>query len=226
MVAADFNHDGRPDVAIAGAGINLVAVFYTQPDGGIMQKNIVVSTAVNVLVSGDFNRDGSMNLSAASTAWRGCARRRRGRPRFHGVDDSIQILAAGQILAADVNEDGWLESRDREPGLEHGQCPSRNPVGTWQVLGRPDVRGGSAENRDVAAGRLQSRRGRRPGRGQRIRQRRDGADQYHSIDDTGIPVRSAAVSLQIPAGSTRPGSRWPTWIGMGGSTWCPRLRRA
>jgi hypothetical protein len=45
-------------VAIAGAGINLVAVFYSQPNGGLVQKNVLVGAPVNVLAIGDYNHDG------------------------------------------------------------------------------------------------------------------------------------------------------------------------
>ena len=54
VVAAYFNHDGWLDVAIAGSGINIVAVFYSTATGGMVQKNVTVGGAVNVLTSGDF----------------------------------------------------------------------------------------------------------------------------------------------------------------------------
>jgi hypothetical protein len=68
IVTTDFNRDGWLDVAIAGAGINIVAVFYSTAAGGFQQKNVLVEGAVNVLAQGDFNRDGWLDLAAVSTS--------------------------------------------------------------------------------------------------------------------------------------------------------------
>jgi hypothetical protein len=109
IVAADFNRDGWLDVAIAGAGINIVAVFYSTSTGGIQQRNVLVEGAVNVLAHGDYNRDGWLDLAAVSTsnsmiytllggsgglAWRGST----------PSGSSPRGIAAG-----DVNHDGWVD---------------------------------------------------------------------------------------------------------------------
>ena len=109
VLAADFNRDGRPDVAIAGAGTNRVAIFYSAASGGRVQRNVTVGAAVNVLAAGDFNKDGWLDLAAASTA----------NNRIYTLQGSAAGLAltatitSGSsprgIVAVDVDQDGRLD---------------------------------------------------------------------------------------------------------------------
>jgi hypothetical protein len=109
VLSADFNRDGRPDVAIAGAGINLVALFLSTSSGGLVQRNVLVGGAVNVLAAGDYNRDGWLDLSAVSTS--------NGQIyTMHGSASGLAwrvSTASGSsprgIVAADINQDGRLD---------------------------------------------------------------------------------------------------------------------
>jgi hypothetical protein len=49
VVAADFNHDGQVDVALALAGASRVAIFRSQPGGAIAQQNVTLEGPVNVI---------------------------------------------------------------------------------------------------------------------------------------------------------------------------------
>lgn len=109
VLAADFNRDGRPDVAIAGAGINIVAVFFSTSSGGLVQRNVPVRGAVNVLAAGDYNHDGWLDLSAASSS-NSEIYTLLGGPS--GLTWSVTTTSGSSprgIVAADVNQDGCLD---------------------------------------------------------------------------------------------------------------------
>ncbi len=109
VLAADFNRDGRPDVAIAGAGIDLVAVFFSTSSGGHVQRNVSVRGAVNVLAAGDYNHDGWLDLSAASSS-NSEIYTLIGGPS--GLTWSLTTASGSSprgIVAADVNQDGRLD---------------------------------------------------------------------------------------------------------------------
>src|SRR4249919_1023050 len=69
IVAADFNHDGRQDLAVAGASVTLdaigdtVRVLLGNGDGTFRPLNAEHLAGPNVsqLAVGDFNRDGRLD---------------------------------------------------------------------------------------------------------------------------------------------------------------------
>jgi hypothetical protein len=109
IVAADFNRDGRLDVAIAGAGINIVAVFYSTPTGGIQQRNVLVEGAVNVLAHGDFNRDGWLDLAAVSTSNSMIYTLLGGAGGLAWSGRTPSGSSPRGIAAGDVDHDGWVD---------------------------------------------------------------------------------------------------------------------
>jgi hypothetical protein len=72
VVAADFNNDGRLDLATANTGDNTVSVLLGDGQGGFGWANISATGDNPVsLAVGDFNDDGTLDLAAADGAARG-----------------------------------------------------------------------------------------------------------------------------------------------------------
>ena len=64
MVVADFNHDGRPDVAVTRAGA--ITLLPGLGNGAFGAPTNASSTGAQWLAEGDFNNDGNMDLLAAA----------------------------------------------------------------------------------------------------------------------------------------------------------------
>ena len=115
VAIADFNGDGRPDLATAGPGDDLI-IMLGNGDGTFQTALHVPGTASVGLVSvGDFNQDGHVDLVATS-------------PGLSGFQDSLNIFLGNgdgtfrasvsypasaafySINAAtDINGDGWID---------------------------------------------------------------------------------------------------------------------
>lgn len=73
VVVADFNGDGKPDIAVSDTGSNTISVFLNKGNGTFSDP---VVTAVDLLgalglgsiVAGDFNEDGKMDLIVGTVA--------------------------------------------------------------------------------------------------------------------------------------------------------------
>ena len=67
IVAADFNGDGKLDVAVADAGSNTVMVLLGNGDGTFgAPSTIPVGNEPKAIVVGDFNNDGKLDLAVAN----------------------------------------------------------------------------------------------------------------------------------------------------------------
>ena len=113
IVVADFNGDGKLDVAVTDSGANVVYILLGNGDGTFGTPTpITVGNGPDAIVAGDFNNDGKLDLAIAN-----------------GGDNTVTLLlgngngtftqAAGspypvgklpfQIVAADFNGDGKLD---------------------------------------------------------------------------------------------------------------------
>ncbi len=63
IVAADFNNDGRTDLAVADSNINEVSILLGNGDGTFQSSTIAVSGGPYALVAGDFTGNGLIDLA-------------------------------------------------------------------------------------------------------------------------------------------------------------------
>jgi hypothetical protein len=67
VVVADFNRDGRPDVAHADVGTDRVAILLGAAGGGFAASaDVPVGRGPFALTTEDFNRDGIVDLAVAN----------------------------------------------------------------------------------------------------------------------------------------------------------------
>jgi hypothetical protein len=69
VIAADFNGDGKPDLASANSGGNTISVLLSNGDGTFTSKPTLATGSVPYsLTAGDFNGDGKLDLAVANFA--------------------------------------------------------------------------------------------------------------------------------------------------------------
>ena len=108
VVSADFNRDGRLDLAQANTGRNTVTIVLNQAAGGFTRgADVAVGAGPFDMTSGDFNRDGIPDLAVANADGNSISVLLGNGDGTFGRSD---IAAPGQgprgIAAADVNRDG------------------------------------------------------------------------------------------------------------------------
>ena len=113
IVVADFNRDGKLDVAVTDSSANVVYILLGCGDGTFGAPTVIaVGNAPDAIVAGDFNNDGKLDLAIANSADNTAM-------LLLGNGDGKFTQAAGspypvgkfpyQIAAADFNGDGKLD---------------------------------------------------------------------------------------------------------------------
>ena len=159
LVVADFNGDGRPDIAVSNLDTNTIAVYLNNGAGGFRSPKVTtvqIDNGLGAMAVGDFNEDGKADLVVATIA---------------GSQASIVLLGNGdgtfrqqtpipnsfgfiQAMAVDLNHDGHLDLVFGENGnvsvsLGDGNGTFNNCVelasgsipGTYQGIAVADFKG-------------------------------------------------------------------------------------
>src|SRR3989442_9713038 len=65
---ADFNNDGRPDLAVANKTDNTVSIILGQTNGTLgTHLDLASGTGPAAIITGDFNNDGKLDLAVANS---------------------------------------------------------------------------------------------------------------------------------------------------------------
>ncbi|MBA3914388.1 MAG: VCBS repeat-containing protein [Acidobacteriales bacterium] len=111
VVVADFNHDGKLDVADADFLDGTVSVYLGNGDGTLQVRQTYAANASDfTLIDGDFNGDGNLDLAAADEVGKLSIFLGHGdgtfgpRTLFPGV-----VQVQGGLVAGDFNRDGKLD---------------------------------------------------------------------------------------------------------------------
>jgi hypothetical protein len=113
IVAADFNRDGAPDLAMAGTGRDSIGILLNDPAGGhtfTLSHDIVLGGGPFELAAGDLNHDNVLDLAVAN-ADANSIDVLLGKPEG-GFEPPVRLAAGGNprgIAAGDVDGDGRLD---------------------------------------------------------------------------------------------------------------------
>jgi hypothetical protein len=113
IAAADFNHDGHPDLAVTLADVDKITILRWTPGGFVHQTDIVFQAPANPreIITGDFNRDGNMDI-AYTLYERGSVEVALGQgdsQTWSGFVASNIGRGAHGLAAAEINGDGILD---------------------------------------------------------------------------------------------------------------------
>jgi hypothetical protein len=160
VVAADFNNDGWPDLAIAMSDGNAVSILLNDGRGGYPATPIDISLApanlsaprgegAFALVAGDFNGQGGMDLAVANSDSGNVAilldfdGSRFSSPRYVSVAEMPMGIAAGDLLDNDGDLDlvvtSWLPNTTGS--AKNVALLRNNGQGTFTAVGNPPSAG-------------------------------------------------------------------------------------
>jgi hypothetical protein len=113
-VSADFNNDGRADVATTNSNSNNVSVLLSNSVGGLGARQTLLSIQPNSVVAGDFNGDGFLDAVTGGLSTNSSSvltlHLNDGNGNFTGTQNiAIVNNASGQFLATDLNNDNRLD---------------------------------------------------------------------------------------------------------------------
>jgi hypothetical protein len=111
LVVADFNGDGKPDVAVANQGTNSVSVLTGNGDGTFTSSyQYAAGIAAEGIAAGDFNGDGKIDLATANYETNDASiLLGNGVGSFRGAPQ-YQSPVSPDLLLADLNHDGKLDA--------------------------------------------------------------------------------------------------------------------
>jgi hypothetical protein len=111
-VVADFNGDGKPDVAVANAFTNTLSVLLNHGDGTFgTNVNYFTGTNPQQIAVGDFNNDGKRDLIVANLNTNYVALLLgNGNGTFQpAINAASLLIGVGFVVAGDFNKDGKLD---------------------------------------------------------------------------------------------------------------------
>jgi hypothetical protein len=107
LLAADFNHDGKLDLA-ALDGLGTVTIYLGDGKGGFSQQQVFKEEYATALQTADFNGDGKLDLAIANGA-NIDIRLGNGDGTFGSPQPITFITAVGNPAIGDFNQDGILD---------------------------------------------------------------------------------------------------------------------
>jgi FG-GAP-like repeat/PKD domain len=141
ITTADLNNDGLLDVVVANVSSG-VTVSYSNGPSTWTQTTVPGSAPGNVLVAGDFDRDGRPDLAVASTSSARVSLFRGGASGLQFVADLTTGSSPRGIIATDLNQDGVLDL----------VTANRGASTVTMFAGRPDASGQFAAAQHPPAG--------------------------------------------------------------------------
>ena len=111
MVAADFNADGKVDLALTNKTDNTVSILLGVGDGSFLANpTLTTGTGPNFIVAGDFNGDGKVDLATVNqTANTVSLFLGAGNGTFQAKSDQATGTSPSAAAVGDFNNDGSLE---------------------------------------------------------------------------------------------------------------------
>src|SRR4051812_5782578 len=107
IATADFDRDGRPDVAQANTGRDTVTILLNRGDGLTRVGDVAVGAGPFDVVAGDFNRDGIADLAVANADGDSISvLRGKGDGTFARADIATPSENPRGIAVGDINNDG------------------------------------------------------------------------------------------------------------------------
>jgi hypothetical protein len=108
IAVADFNGDGKPDLAVANSGSNNISLMLGKGDGSFQPaENMAVGGLPVSIVVGDLNSDGKLDLAAANRNSRTLlVLLGKGDGSFQPAANIALDVTPGSIAVGDFNGDG------------------------------------------------------------------------------------------------------------------------
>ncbi|MCU0871890.1 MAG: FG-GAP-like repeat-containing protein [Pirellulaceae bacterium] len=106
---ADYNRDGKLDVAVGSLDSNFVSILLGNGDGTFRPRVDYGASSPRFLTTADVNRDGRTDLVVASVAGGVSVLRGRGDGTFEAAAYTSVGTRVVEVAAGDVNGDGWSD---------------------------------------------------------------------------------------------------------------------
>jgi hypothetical protein len=156
VVAADFNKDGRPDLAVANGTASTISILLRQPGGGFAKEgaSIPAGSGTSALAVADFNSDTRPDLASANYVNPGSGAQtvfdRNPVSGFVQEPTTYSIAGAQSVAAGDFNGDA-------QPDIVWGSGVTdaisvylRNNTASFTLEGAPITTGGHKADLAVA----------------------------------------------------------------------------